>query len=335
MLDARRTVTAALIVAAAFVAGCRTPKVSLKVKRPPTLELPPVKVLAVDDLDPATPEDKAVAAYVKSALIASINREGAIQAMDFREAKERAAKEGMKIEAVLRGRVWTDFVHLTGMQEPVITSDVVWERTDKGLEYIAEARDKVGYQQYEIVKAFVSIQLNLVQLSGPEEKTIAALSGGRGWRERVGGGPARVMDLWSGRAESAAAPGDRSRDALLRVSADKAVAEFTRAVSPHSETIEAVIAKGGDGSVPGMLRGGQYDQVISRLEPNLKSPTKERAPDLYNLGLAYEALGEPALLEAALVFYRKALDFDPENEDYAAGIGRVEQLMRDRSRMSN
>ncbi len=84
-----------------------------------------------------------------------------------------------------------------------------------------------------------------------------------------------------------------------------------------------------------MLRGGQYEQVISKLEPNLKSPTKERAPDLYNLGLAYEALGEPALLEAALVFYRKALDFDPENEDYAAGIGRVESLMRDRSRMSN
>ena len=325
---------AAVVFAAAILAGCKTPTASLQVKRPPTLELPSVKVLAVDNFEAATKGDEAIAEYVKEAFIAAINHEGAIQAMDFKAAREKAASEGLKIEAILRGRVWTDFVDLKGLQSPLISSDVTWAETDKGVKYIAEVRDKIDYQSYEIVKAFVNVQLNLVQVSGAEEKTIAALSGGRGYREQIGGGPVRVIDLWTGNAEAAAAPGERSRDALLRVSADRAVAEFTRAISPHTETINAVIAKGGDGSAVGMIRQGQYRDVIQKLEPGLKNPTEDRAPDLYNLALCYEALGDPDLLDVAISFYRKALDFDPENEDYAAGIGRCEAMMADHTRMA-
>jgi tetratricopeptide (TPR) repeat protein len=322
----RRT-TWVLGVLAAAAAGCRAPRAELQVKRPPTLHLPPVKVLAVEDMQPATKGDDAIAAHVKAALISAINREGAIQAMDLGEARKRAAKEGLKIEAVLRGRVWADFVHIRGLKEPLITSDVVWDTNPQGVKYIAEASDKIDYQTYEIVKAFVNVQLSLIQLSGPEEKTIAALSGGRGWRERIGGGASRVMDLWTGRAEAAGAKGERSREALLRASADRAVAEFTKAISPHTVTIRAVIAKGRDGVAAQMIRQGKFMEAIDRLEPALKSPTKEQAPDLYNLGLAYEGLGDPALLDASILFYRRALEFDPENEDYADGIGRVEALM--------
>ncbi len=324
---------AALAVAAAALAGCRTPQVTLQVRRPPTLEMPPVKVLAVDDFEPATKGDDAIARYVRDQFIAIINREGAIQAMTLAEAREKSGSSGLKIEAVLRGRVWADFVHLQGLREPVVTSDVVWAKTDKGIMYIAEAHDKVETQTYEVVKAFVSVQLNLVQLSGPEEKTIAALSGGRGWRERIGGGSSSNFDLWSGRAEASAAKGERNREALLRVSADRAINEFVKAISPHKETITAVIAKGGDSTAAGMIRAGQYEEAIQRLEPGLKDAQKNRAPDLYNLGLAYEAMGDPALLEAAILFYRKALAFEPENEDYAAGMGRVELLMRGNSKL--
>lgn len=319
---------------AAALAGCRTPQVSLQVRRPPTLELPSVKVLAVDEFEPATKGDDALARYVRDQFIAAINREGAIQAMTLAEAREKSASAGLKIEAVLRGRVWADFVHLQGLREPVVTSDVVWAKTDKGIMYIAEAHDKVETQTYEIVKAFVSVQLNLVQLSGVEEKTIAALAGGRGWRERIGGGASSSFDLWSGRAEAAAAKGERNRDALLRVSADRAIGEFVRAISPHQETISAVIAKGGDDTAAGMIRSGQYEQAIQRLEPSLKSAGKDRAPDFYNLGLAYEALGDPGLLEASVLFYRKALEADPENQDYAAGMGRVEILMRGNAKLA-
>ncbi|MCE9582716.1 MAG: hypothetical protein K8T20_09505 [Planctomycetes bacterium] len=325
---------AAVAVAVAAFAGCRTPQVSLQVRRPPTLEMPSVKVLAVDDFEAATKGDDAIARYVRDQFIAIINKEGAIQAMTLPEAREKAAKEGLKIEAVLRGRVWADFAHLKGLREPVVTSDVVWAKTDKGIAYIAETHDKLATTEYEVVKAFVSVQLNLVQLSGPEEKTIAALSGGRGWRERIGGGPITTMDLWSGRAEASAGRGVRDREQLLRVSADRAVGEFVKAISPHKETIQAVVAKGGDSTAAGMIKAGQYEQAIQRLEPGLKSATKERAPDLYNLGLAYEAMGNPGLLEAAVLFYRQALDFDPENEDYAAGLGRVELLMRGNARLA-
>lgn len=334
MVPLRPHFAATLIVAAAILSGCKTPMATLQVRRPPTLELPSVKVLAFADFESATKGDDAIARYVRDQFIAGINREGAIQAMTLAEANERSAASGLKIEAILRGRVWADFVHIQGLREPVVTSDVVWETTDKGVKFIAEAHDKVETQTYEVVKAFVSIQLNLVQVSGVESKTIAALSGGRGFRQRIGGGSSSSYDLWTGRAEAAAAKGERNKDALLRLSADRAIREFVKAISPHQETITAVIAKGGDGSAASMIRSGQYDQAIQRLEPGLKSATKDRAPDLYNLGLAYEATGDTALLEAAVHFYRKALEFDPENEDYAAGLGRVERLMRGKAKLA-
>ncbi|MEK7469784.1 MAG: hypothetical protein AAB074_20640 [Planctomycetota bacterium] len=324
---------AALAVAAAALAGCKTPTATLQVRRPPTLELPSVKVLAVDEFEPATKGDDAIARYVRDQFIAAINKEGAIQAMTLAEAKEKSAASGLKIEAILRGRVWADFVHITGLREPVVSSDVVWGTTDKGIKFIAEAHDKLETQTYEVVKAFVSIQLNLVQVSGVESKTIAALSGGRGYRERIGGGAFSNFNLWTGKAEASAGKADRNRESLLRVSADRAIGEFVKAISPHQETINAVIAKGGDATAASMIRSGQYNQAIQRLEPGLKSAGKDRAPDLHNLGLAYEATGDPALLEAAVFFYRKALEFDPENEDYATGIGRVEQLMRGNARL--
>jgi hypothetical protein len=323
---------AALALAAAALAGCKTPTATLQVRRPPTLELPSVKVLAVDDFEPATKGDDAIARYVRDQFIASINKEGAIKAMTLEQAKAESAASGLKIEAILRGRVWADFVHIQGLREPIVTSDVSWATTDKGIKYIAEARDKVETQTYEVVKAFVSIQLNLVQVSGVESKTIAALSGGRGYRERIGGGAFSSFDLWSGRAEAASARGERNREALLRVSADRAIGEFVKAISPHKETINAVIAKGGDDAAASMIRAGQYEQAMQRLEPGLRNANKERAPDLYNLGLAYEAMGDPGLMEPAANFYRKALEFDPENEDYAAGLGRVELLMRNNAR---
>jgi tetratricopeptide (TPR) repeat protein len=308
-------------------AGCKAPKASLQVRRPPTLDLPAVQILAVDDFE----GDKDAAAFVKAALIAALNREGAIEAMDIETAKEKRAAGGAQIEAILRGRVWTDFVHLQGMQEPVITSDATWEKTQQGLAYIAEVRDKIEYQPYEIVKAFVTVQINLVQLSGNEEKTIAALAGGRGYRERIGGGPARVLDLWTGTAESGGAA-NRSREGLLQISSQRAVESFVKAISPHTERIEAVVAKGGDEAAARMILNGKYEEAIAKLEPALKSPTEKQAPDLYNLGLAYEATGEPGLMEVSIGFYRKALAFDPTNEDYAAGIGRVEAMRRDYER---
>lgn len=324
---------AALAVAAAALAGCKTPTATLQVLRPPTLELPSVKVLAVDEFEAATKGDDAIARYVRDQFIASINREGAIQAMTLAEAKEKSAATGLKIEAILRGRVWADFVHLQGLREPVVTSDVVWGTTDKGIKYIAEAHDKLETQTYEVVKAFVSVQLNLVQVSGVESKTIAALSGGRGYRERIGGGSFASFDLWTGRAEASAGKGERNKEALLRVSADRAIGEFVKAISPHKETINAVIAKGGDATAASMIRSGQYQEAIQRLEPGLRGAGKNRVPDLYNLGLAYEATGDPGLLDVSINFYRKALEFEPEDEDVAAGIGRVEKLMRGNAKL--
>ncbi|NUN47620.1 MAG: hypothetical protein HUU15_02155 [Candidatus Brocadiae bacterium] len=325
-----KRLTCLMIVTA--LAGCRAPRAELQVRRPPTLQLPPVRVLAIDTLEPATKGDEEIARYVRDALIVAINREGAVRAMTFEEAREASARDGVKVEAVLRGRVWADYVHLKGLREPVISSDVTWARTDKGIEYIAETRDKVEYQTYEIVKAFVNVQLSVVHLAGPEEKTVAALSGGRGVRLRIGGGPTQVMDLWTGRAETAAAPGERSRAALLRASVDKAVAEFTKAVSPHRETIRAVIATGGNGEAAKLIRSGKYADAISLLEPGLSSAGPDRAPDFYNLGLAYEALGDPMLLDAAIFFYRKALDAKPDDIETAEGIGRVEGMMADHRR---
>src|SRR5262245_29579528 len=141
---------AALAVAAVSLAGCRTPEVSLQVRRPPTLEMPAVKVLAVDVFEPASKDDAAVARYVRDQFLALLNKEGAIKAVTYEEAKEK----GTQIEAVLRGRVWADFVYEQGLREPKVDSDVTWEKTDKGIVYIAETRDKVTETTYEIVKAF-------------------------------------------------------------------------------------------------------------------------------------------------------------------------------------
>lgn len=326
-----KPIRTAAVLAAAALAGCSTPQVSLQVRRPPTLEMPPVKILAVAEFEPATPEDAAVARYVREQFMALLNKEGAIQAVAYEAAKEK----GVKVEAVLRGRVWADFVYEKDLREPKVESDVTWEKTDKGIVYIAETRDKVSVTSYEIVKAFVNVQVNLIDLKGADEKTIAALSGGRGWRERIGGGSFNNMNLWTGRAENAS-KGSRDREELLRASADRALAEFVRAISPHTETIQAIIAKGGDDGAAAMIRSGKYNEAIQRLEPGLQnSNDKKRAPDFYNLGLAYEALGDPGLLDIAIMFYRRALDFEPENEVFATGIGRVEGMMRGNERLAS
>lgn len=92
------------------------------------------------------------------------------------------------------------------------------------------------------------------------------------------------------------------------------VDQFVKQISRY--TVETTLnVASGDSRAVTYIKGNAYDLAINRLE-NIERSEE----DSFNLGLAYESVGE---YRQALVYYEEALDKDPENELYQESISRV------------
>ena len=72
----------------------------------------------------------------------------------------------------------------------------------------------------------------------------------------------------------------------------------------------------GDSIGINLINGNAYQKAINHLE-NLAEKSEA---DNYNLGLAYESVGER---NQALKYYQAASDMSPENEEYINSVNRL------------
>ncbi|MBI2921138.1 MAG: hypothetical protein HYY18_08650 [Planctomycetes bacterium] len=110
--------------------------------------------------------------------------------------------------------------------------------------------------------------------------------------------------------------------------------EFVGSISPTTTEYEIEIAKGDETSI-NLIKAGAYREASRRLREIVKGvkpgsvtykEEKDRAGDLFNLGLAYEAQG-PGYFQDAILHYRKSVEADPETIMYASGLGRIARLI--------
>ena len=107
-------------------------------------------------------------------------------------------------------------------------------------------------------------------------------------------------------------------DTLLEIKyklAEDIINQFVPKISKHNvETI--VYVAPGDSAGTNLINGNAYQKAINYLE-NL---AEKSDADNYNLGLAYESVGER---NQALKYYQAASDMSPENEEYINSINRL------------
>lgn len=117
------------------------------------------------------------------------------------------------------------------------------------------------------------------------------------------------------------------REEIITRLVNKTLDQFVRTISPYRTVIETELASGGNQRAKEKIRDGEYAEA-RRLLRGAKT-----APDLYHLGLAYEAgATTTADFEDARLYYDQALDKDPTNRLYARGIGRMEFQLKSHQR---
>lgn len=90
---------------------------------------------------------------------------------------------------------------------------------------------------------------------------------------------------------------------------------FVRRISRHTVPFELNVS-GGDGQASVLIKAGAFNQAINRLE---SLPQPLGMDDLYNLGVAYEAMGE---VSNAKRQFQKGLDQDPQNRRFLEALAR-------------
>ncbi|MCG8339407.1 MAG: tetratricopeptide repeat protein [Proteobacteria bacterium] len=92
-------------------------------------------------------------------------------------------------------------------------------------------------------------------------------------------------------------------------------------VSKYSVITTRQIDKDSDDETVALLEEAKLNKAVTKLE-NALSESDEREPaDVYNLGICYEAFGDPAL---AIQMYKEAHKLDENNELYMKAIGELE-----------
>lgn len=91
--------------------------------------------------------------------------------------------------------------------------------------------------------------------------------------------------------------------------------------SKYSVRTQREIDTGSEDEVIELLEKADIEKATNGLEARISEGSEKNPADLYNLGICYEALGDPVL---ALQMYREAHDLDMENELYIKAIGDLE-----------
>ena len=91
--------------------------------------------------------------------------------------------------------------------------------------------------------------------------------------------------------------------------------------APHSVLVTRTIDSGGDEDAVNLLNKAKIQQAKERIEEIISSSENKTAENLYNLGICYEALGEPRI---AIQLYDEALQLDEGNNNVIKAIGALQ-----------
>jgi len=92
--------------------------------------------------------------------------------------------------------------------------------------------------------------------------------------------------------------------------------KFTKKIARHEVEFQLNLASG-DGAAANLIRGGAFEAAINRLE---SLPTPLESGDLYNLGVAYEAIGERTQAKRK---FQQGQKQDPGNGLFKDGLKRL------------
>ncbi len=113
---------------------------------------------------------------------------------------------------------------------------------------------------------------------------------------------------------------------LLHNGINNVAYEFTKQIMPHREKIKSEILRGGDSVAVKLIENNALNLAINRLDNIVSESSDPDVEDVYNLGLAYEVLGE---ITQALVYYQKANDIDSGEAVVKSALKRVRRIVKD------
>lgn len=112
---------------------------------------------------------------------------------------------------------------------------------------------------------------------------------------------------------------------LVHKGINRVANQFTKQIVPYREKIKSEILRGGDSVAVKLIENDALNLAINRLDKLVSTDSSPELEDVYNLGLAYEALSE---LQQALVFYEKANDIDSDQNAVTSALKRVRRIVR-------
>ncbi len=255
------------------------------------------------------------------------------------------------VDALIFGRCWVGYLEADGEKHEKVTLED-WDYRGQ-TPRITQSREELVTSDYKTASAVLIVQYTAVRFRPRLEilfvtTTVQSLrqdEGGGIVISRTRGGPlGAIMGVLGGggkREGKTESTGTKPAGGTVPLALEafsylshEAATGFVEQISPTTTEIEIEIADG-DKTSSNLIRAGAYREASRHLRSITEggkqgtkkySKPEDKAADLYNLGLAWEAQG-PAYYEDAILAYRKSVEADPETILYASGLGRIARLL--------
>lgn len=243
------------------------------------------------------------------------------------------------VDAVINGKIWLDFEKTDGAE--VAKTEMLYVKGGKkSRRSLNISVEKILWWPYKASRGTLILEAKLTKLDPTEILAITVDS--RRFSHKIGGKPKGLTEsigeiggTFSNIIEDKQA--DKQLDleksnmvlpSFQQVTSDlaKSIAtNFVRRVAVTKQMKSYPIAQGGNSKGALLIEVGAYDRAIDTLQQS--APHDKEGVDYYNLGLAFEAIGEYG---TAINFYKRAFSIDKENLMFTQGLGRIERLLRER-----
>ncbi|MEK7469785.1 MAG: tetratricopeptide repeat protein [Planctomycetota bacterium] len=254
------------------------------------------------------------------------------------------------VDALIFGRCWVGYLEADGVKHEKVTLED-WDYRSQ-VPRITASREELVTSDYKTASAVLVVQYTAVRFHPRLEilfvtTTVQSLrqdEGGGIVINKTRGGPLGMLGMLGGggsREGKSESSGSKPAGGTVPLALEvfsylshEAANGFVEQISPTTREVQIELAEG-DKTAANLIRAGAYreaSRLLRQITEDKKKGTlaykkvEDRAPDLYNLGLSWEAQG-PAFYEDAIVAYRKAVEADPETVFFASGLGRIARLM--------
>ncbi len=244
--------------------------------------------------------------------------------------------EGYKtrqVDAVINGKIWLQLQKTDGSEVGKSDMKFVQGGSSEGLDLSVQ---KVLWWPYKSMRGNLTVEIKLTRLTPTE--IVAVYTDTKTFGRHVGGKPEEskesareLLSVRNAKERAKLESSDAVFPSFAQLASDLAssiAAEFVGRVAVTEKWVEREVAAGGDFQAKLLIEAGAYEMAIDRL--GRVTSGKRRAADFYNLGLAFEAIGEYGLARTS---YNDAWEIDKSSLLFAQGLGRIEKVLRENPRV--